>query len=427
MIDLFTAPFSSIGNDQLYSAIVEFTRAQPNESNRHDFKSVWTNDAVKDVAAFANTFGGLLIIGVGKGQNDTQANLIGVTSGSELTTGIASAIATNISPTPSYDITECYEPAATNKRFCVVRIRSDSALHLVTKKGIAPVWIRNADQTIPADAAQLRGLIDRESQIVAQVDDVLTQRAQAILEEMIIGHNYNMDAPDWTGSWQRSYTHFKLALVPREMRLLRLDVQGENKFTELIHRHYRRVASNLHGANPVARDAANRSGDFYEYRWYHRNIDYEGRWRITNRLDLAHATQVKLHENWSLVDTVMYTVLLLKVGAAWWKALGYFGDGILFAELNVGSLELQRGAAHQFMELFGLAGGSYGMNADVLVVHPLQRGESRAYVAVNSATLLDSIPSIVTSVMNPLLRSLGHGVVWGEFEDNVRIIAQGSS
>jgi len=29
MIDLFSAPFSSIGNDQLYSAVVDFARAQP--------------------------------------------------------------------------------------------------------------------------------------------------------------------------------------------------------------------------------------------------------------------------------------------------------------------------------------------------------------------------------------------------------------
>jgi len=426
MIDLFNAQLSSLNNDQLYSTIVDFGQAQPNESNRHDFKLIWTNDALKDVAAFANTFGGLLIIGVGKGQDDPQANVIGVTSSSELTTGIASAIATNISPTPSYDIMECYKPGETNKRFCVVRIRSDSTLHLVTKKGIAPVWIRNADQTISADAAQLRGLIDRERQIVASMDDALTERAQGILGEMIIGHQY-ADAPDWTRVWQRSETHFKLALVPREMRLTRLDVRDENKFTALIHNQYRRVASNLHGASPVARDSANRSADFYEYRWYHRNLDYEGRWRITNRLEVAHATQVKVDGNWSLVDAVMYTVLLLKVGAAWWKALGYFGDGILFAELNVDSLQLQRGAADQFMKLFGPAEGDYGMGANVLVVHPLQRGESQAYISVNSATLLDSIPHIVTSVMNPLLRSLGHGLVWGEFEDNVRVIVQGQS
>lgn len=356
MIDLFAIQFSSLGNDQLYSAIVEFAQAQPNESNRHDFKSVWTSDAVKDVAALANTFGGLLVIGVAKGQDDPEARLIGVASSSELTTGIASSIATNISPTPSYDISECCKPGETNKRFCVVRIRNDSTLHLVTKKGIAPVWIRNADQTITADAAQLRGLIDRERQIVAGLDDALTERAQGILGEMIIGHQY-ADAPDWTRVWQRSDTYFKLALVPREVRLVPLDVRDERQFTAVIHRHYRRVASNLRGTGPIARDAANRGGSFYEYRWYHRNLDYDGRWRITNRLDVAHATQAKMDDKWSLVDTVMYTILLLKVGAAWWKTQGYFGDGILFANLSVDALQLQRGAAGQFMKLFGPAEG----------------------------------------------------------------------
>jgi hypothetical protein len=425
MIDLFTAQLSSLSNEQLYSAVVEFAQAQPNESNRHDFKSAWTSDAVKDVAAFANTFGGLLIIGIGKGQDDLQANIVGVKSTSELTTGIASAIATNISPTPSYDISECYKPSETNKRFCIVRIRSDATLHLVTKKGIAPVWIRNADQTIPADAAQLRGLIDRERQIVAGLDDALIERAQRILEQIIIGQQY-ADAPDWTRTWTRSETYFKLALVPRELRQVRLDVRDEKQFTALIRHHYRRVERNLLGADPVARDAPNRGGDFYEYRWYHRNLDYEGRWRITNRLDVASATQAKVDEKWSLVDTVMYTILLLKVGAAWWNSQGYFGDGILVAHLNVDALQLQRGAADQFMKLFGPAEGDYGMRAEVLEVHPLQRGEAQAYLPVSSATLLDNIPSIVTSIMNPLLRSLGHGVLCEEFEDNVRTIVRGS-
>jgi len=53
MIDLFTAQLTSLSNDRLYSAIVDFAAAQPNESNRHDFKLIWTNDALKDAAAFA--------------------------------------------------------------------------------------------------------------------------------------------------------------------------------------------------------------------------------------------------------------------------------------------------------------------------------------------------------------------------------------
>ena len=58
-------------------------------------------------------------------------------------------------------------------------------------------------------------------------------------------------------------------------------------------------------------------------------------------------------------------------------------------------------------------------------VDPQQRPESQAYVAVNSATMVENIPSIVTSIMNLLLRSLGHAVLWAEFEDDVRVIADG--
>jgi predicted HTH transcriptional regulator len=133
-LDLFTVEFGTIDNDQRYSAITAFAQAQPTESNRHDFKSIWANDTIKDVAAFANTFGGILVIGVEKNQNDHTARVIGVTSGSELTTGIASAIATNISPTPAYDIMECHQPTDPNKRLCVVRVRSDARLYLVTKR-----------------------------------------------------------------------------------------------------------------------------------------------------------------------------------------------------------------------------------------------------------------------------------------------------
>src|SRR5258708_31528759 len=191
MMDLFKEKFENLNNDQRYSAIAAFAQAQPSESNRHDFKVIWANDAVKDVAAFANTFGGIFIIGVEKNQNDSEAKVIGVKSNSELTTGIASSIATNISPTPSYDIMECHKPGQTNCRFCVVRVRSDSRLYLVTKKDISPACIRNADQTVRADAAQLRGLIDRERQSATNAFELFGhRRAQDLLKDMPIGEKY---------------------------------------------------------------------------------------------------------------------------------------------------------------------------------------------------------------------------------------------
>jgi len=426
MVDLFTAEFNSLTNDARYKAIADFAQAQPVESNRHDFKLIWNNDTLKDVAAFANTLGGILIIGIEKNQSHPEAKMTGVTSNSELTTGIASSIATNISPTPPYDIMECHKPGEMNKRFCVVRIRSDSTLYLVTKKDISsPVFVRNADQTVRADAAQLRRMIDREKQSVENLDDFLLSHARQILEDMIIGDNYG-DNLNWTsGGWQRSETYFKLALVPKERKWMALDVREEDKLNRLVHEHYRRVRSNLSGATPVARDAPNRRADFYEYRWYHQNLAYEGRWRITNRLDIAHATQIRHDSQWSLLDVVVYTILLLTIGAKWWNSFSYFGDAILLADLRVNQLQLARGSSGEFLKLFGPAEGDFGMRSDVLIAHPQQRTESTAYVYINASTMREHLPAIVTSLMNPLFRSLGHAVLWAEFKENVRVIADG--
>jgi hypothetical protein len=124
---------------------------------------------------------------------------------------------------------------------------------------------------------------------------------------------------------------------------MRLDAQEETGFTRLIHGHYRH--------------AENRSADYHQYRWHHRKLDYEGRWRITNRLEVAHATQVRDGDSWSLVDIVAYTMLLLRVGAKWWEKFNYFGDGVLVADLNVSSQPIQRATSRQFMKLFGPAEG----------------------------------------------------------------------
>jgi hypothetical protein len=373
---------------------------------------------VKDVAAFANTFGGILVVGVGKGQTDLQARMMGVDSSSELTTRIASMIATNISPTPSYDIMECNQPEEASRRFCVVRVRTGPVIYLVTKKGISPAWVRNADQTVRADAAQLRSLMERQGLSIDAANQVLIDRGQSVFEDMIIGHGYEDSVAWFAGSWQRSYTHFKIGLFPAERKLTHLDVRGENRFRALVHSYYRRIEENV---GRVATDAANRDADFYEYRWYHKKLDYEGRWRITNELDIAHAAQVQDGSDWSLVDVVMYAILMLRLGGIWWKEMGYFGDGILSAELNVRDLRLRRGSQDQFLPSFGPISGELGMRAAVLKENP-QRHEARAYTRITSATMRNDVPRIVTAIMNPLLRALGHAVLWTEFEENVRLV-----
>jgi hypothetical protein len=420
-IDLFSAEYGTLNNEQAFSAIASFAEAQPTESNRHDFKAIWKDNAIKDVAAFANTLGGILVIGVEKNQKDHTAKVVGVTSKSELMTGIASAIATNISSTPPYDILECHDPKDQTKRFCVVRVRSDGRLFLVTKKDISsPVWVRNADQTIRADAAQLRGMIEREKQSLNTANESLPyRRTKNLLDDMPIGVQY----PNWPAAgWQRSETYLKLALSPLENKFRPIDGLDEQQFTSLVRKLNRRIQQTFGGGSSIGKDAQDRSANFYEYRWYHTKLDYEGRWRITNTLDVAHATQIAEDGQWSIMDVVSYTALLLTMGGLWWKSMGYFGDGILTAELSVKNLQLLRGSQGQFGGLFKPWKGDYAVGPDAMILGENIRDEASGTMNINPASMNNEFASIITKLMNGLFRSLGHAVIVKEFEESLRNI-----
>src|ERR1700722_9800945 len=102
-LDLFGADFSRISGTDLYTAIVEFTRCnlplehRTSEGYTVDFKEKWSDKSLRVVAAFANTFGGIIIVCVSavSGKPD---RIVGEESKGELKTRLASAIAGSITP-----------------------------------------------------------------------------------------------------------------------------------------------------------------------------------------------------------------------------------------------------------------------------------------------------------------------------------------
>lgn len=108
-IDLYKDDLAAPEDKELYAAVEVFARIaspQPERTQEGyllDFKGTWSDSALRAVAAFANTFGGLLLIGV-TDEDGRADELVGVPSQRhELKTRIASSIASNISPTPSYN------------------------------------------------------------------------------------------------------------------------------------------------------------------------------------------------------------------------------------------------------------------------------------------------------------------------------------
>jgi len=432
MIDLFTTDLDALSNTELFSAIGEFAREQPNEGWRHDFTQIWDDTALKTIASFANTLGGLLIVGVAKSKTDVDSRLVGAESATEYKTKIASAIATNISPTPHYKVFECHKPGDTKKRFCVVRVQSSTALHLISKKSIQPVYVRNEDQSISADAVQLRRLIERERESPGNLVAALSERGRLLRGDLQLNEGYRDPGREtWhLSARQPSQTFLKLALVPIDRETFLLDRSYEARFLSLVQGLYPRAPRTVSGG--PANEAEERGADFYEYLWYHKDVDHEERWRITNRGEIAHAAQMKSphdRNSWSLVDLTHYVILFLRLSEGWRNALGHLGDGHLSVELGVPNLEPeQRNERFQYSfdptDASPAGKSNLFIRGSAVLTSKRQNPRANAEARLNFLSSVDKRSELVTLVMNTLLRSLGHALVWKEFEADVsRIIA----
>jgi hypothetical protein len=432
-IDLFTDDLSAVTSEELLSGIESFAKANVNEGWRHDYTAEWCDPALKKVAAFANTFGGLLLVGIKKEKGDLVCELRGVDSPNEYKTRIASSIAANISPTPNYEVYECSVRASPNKRICVVRVRAGRALHLVTKKGLEPVYVRNEDEARPADAAQLRRLIDREREMAAGVQNA-SERAQRLAQALVVlCGSRNEDSDIWDYSrCRQSDTFLRLALVPTQVISIELERSVENRVVSLINELYPRVYNLVRQSK--ANDTENRDADFYEYVWYHKNLDYEGRWRVISDGAIGHSTQMAYTDPqkavWSVVDLAVYIILFLRLGMRWWRTLGYFGEGNLYAQLSVRGLRLlQSESSGTFGRCFDPTYESTSrslretIQRDAVLVSGRPREQGRTEIKLTYFTATDDIPRLATSLLNSLLRSLGHAAVWEPLQQSIRLLA----
>lgn len=335
--DLFKDDFSRLSDVELFQAIAAFTRVsepiqvRPRESFVLDFKSEWGDRALCTVAAFAHTFGGLLVIGVS--EKDAQPDqLVGVESAGELKTSIASSIATNISPTPSYEIAECSLSTAPARKLAVIRVRQGNQIHYLTKKGEKPIYVRNEDESVPADAARLRSLIETKapsSQFRAEVPN----RIDA-LRSFAVLHGKGGLA-----------TQIQILLVPFGHPGVILDSVEEQQFRKLVNRNF-----SFRYKNANYTTSNDRAASWYQYARSSSADNQQGIWRITSDGDVGYAGQICLPSEdgaayWSLGDILADLLLLLAVARSWWKKAGFYGEAQLVVALIAHDLVLHTGLA----------------------------------------------------------------------------------
>jgi hypothetical protein len=435
-VDLYRDDLNAISGTDLFSAITAFCRIsepvedRPQEDYRLDFKQEWKEEAIRVVASFANTFGGILFVGIAD-EKGKPKEIIGASSKSEMKTRIASSIASNISPTPAYDIAECAIPTDTTKKVCVIRVRRGTDLYLLTTKGESnPAYVRNADESRPARAAELRALIEQRSATTPQ-----SNLARRLDEWQQFGVTTNGIRPNSPRLCSEAF--LKIITLPTPPSKLVLDQALEEHVFRTVKLRY----PGVHGFLPSAVELDEQRGrDSYELRWRHPGLDFERKWRVNSGGEFGFTTQLKygLTESgdfWSLCDVALALIGTLAATGEWWEASGYFGDARLIAWLSVGGLPLYKlnRYPHGFAPLFYSRGmwpdkskwpmkpinvpeypfaeAETTLSPDVLTPTDPQNGSgcvAEADLNYSSLRARDEMANTTALVLNQFVRSLGH-------------------
>lgn len=344
--NLFTDDLTDVEPADLQQAIVHLSKSGVEEKFRLDFKEEWKPDKqCPDVAAMANTYGGLLIVGV----SDDRQRFPGTIppTNSDLKTQIGSHIATRISPVPIFEVHTCPAPEGSPNLLVVIRITPQPRIHMCLK-GETPVYVRNEDQTRPAKAAQLQALIDRATSATSTWSSKADPLSPAVGDIYVTKANNLADsyaARQNPANRNRSETSLWISIVPERPLQFELDVSLERRFKKLIDEHYPSIEQRRSvDLGSTIHEREDRSGQWF--RFHHLDVarDHEMAWGLNSLGIVQCAFEVATRLNsdkaevWSIADLFVNLNSTIRLAHELWSQNGYFGSAVLAARLQVAKL-----------------------------------------------------------------------------------------
>jgi Putative DNA-binding domain len=436
MIDLYNADFSTISGTDLLNAIRAFTRIDLPPDDRApegyivDFKEKWTNRALHVIAGFANTFGGIIIIGVSEEKGKAK-EIVGEESATELKTRFAGSISANITPSPLYDIAECETPGDKNRRLCVIRVRPANRIHFLTAKGESPVYVRNEDQAIPARAAELQSLIARDR--ISPTSSTLMQAASEAVIELLPIYRPRPGNPALSAS----------EILVHENSVLRISIVPEQRSTFSLDYHIERLFEDIVGETfPQDSFRGDQNGDsdrklvrknaYFRIDDKHLGRGMESKWLITNNRDFGYATQFSVDIGnvkriWSLPDFALQLAASIRTSHSMLEKTGYLGEArveIWVAPVN-SELSIESGT----MPFVRYASGTripWPLVIPAMPHEPNYQGGAffKATVSTNFNTRTEELSATVADLLNQVLRDMHYGADLNQLKQYTRTAAK---
>jgi hypothetical protein len=178
--------------EQAYADLEAFLRQQIGENLTLDYKrELSTNsnrdraELCKDISAFANSQGGMIIYGVGEDSTDRTPQLppagtprtVGRQSVEEWT---AQVLSSGVQPQMDFEMETFDYGGGSNRCLLVVRTTaSPSAPHMVTLQGNNRYYRRSNYETRIADEYEVREMLERARRLYLGIEDKLARRGYA--------------------------------------------------------------------------------------------------------------------------------------------------------------------------------------------------------------------------------------------------------
>lgn len=313
MSDLFTDDLSKLTLPDVtdFLGLNGPEELRPPEGARIDFNLTLPADIGVTVCAFANTFGGLIFVGVEssrhtKPRQNVALSVPGDSLGSDARARVTNLIASTVNPRPRFEV----QPYGTNnvgKMVAVVRVEDGTnPPYEYERTGHCQIPIRVQDTTRQASLREIEDLLAKRRVLQAGVDERMGQYLR------------DSDGPATIASQ-------RMLIVPHSAIRLRLDNNFERRFVEILSRAGR--ASSL---------STSRKGGFSRFR---SDWGTFGIWNSGAMVFVANLSR-RGHPGEYVGDLIDDLLRFMGVAAEEYAVLGYAGSFVLLHTLRAGSVVL---------------------------------------------------------------------------------------
>jgi hypothetical protein len=297
-MNLFTGPLDELRLEDVdaFLGLGGPREDRPRVGTRVDYTIEVPDNLGETVAAFANTDGGIIILGV-SARDGIPVDRAGVLwdPTSDLKTRIASAICSNVRPRPRFEVGVAAFEASVPVLVALLRVEEgDYPPYLFTREGANKIPIRVADRNAPADLRTIEAMFARRAHLDAEGQRPFPGG------ELLVSHHAD-------GKIEPSSTQLMLRARPRRRLRIRIDTAMEKALLQVLWR-----ATQLRPGAVVSRRR-----DYFQTAFVAEPpIDHEHAWRIGGDGSVAFATQIlSLDGREVLLQEVVDDVLRFCLGA----------------------------------------------------------------------------------------------------------------